>query len=85
MCFLVFPQLLLRWLKILPLVDIPVPYRLPLPLPMELEDDGVSKPPQLLSSLRGPWNTAFKSAEPKKIILIYIIKIKNIKKKSNIN
>lgn len=81
MCFLVFPQLLLRWFKILPLVDIPVPYKLLLPLPMELEDDGVSKPPQLLSSLRGPWNTAFKSAEPKKIILIYIIKIKDIKKK----
>jgi len=46
MCFRGVLQRLLRWLIKLLLAL--------LPFPIELEDDGVSKPPQLLSSLRGP-------------------------------
>jgi len=56
MCFRGVLHALLRWLTKLPLAQ--------LPFPIEHEDDGVSKPPELLSSLRGPWNIAFRSAEP---------------------
>jgi len=55
MCFRGVLHALLRWLTKLPLAQLPFPIE---------EDDGVSKPPELLSSLRGPWNIAFRSAEP---------------------